>query len=189
MSDEPKSAETRDDDRKPPTWRGAGGQPVTVCSTPASAASGPSLTLLFDDLVVSLQNGDELTAVRYAAAAAHASVEAPAQQVRIAHDLRGYVAKDADARITVIAELGGAVQTFEYPYGTAVDEEIFRSWESATELRPRQRYLMTFTLSVERRTATALAHVGLSSVDMTIAPPAPTPPPGTTPGGSGGSGD
>lgn len=173
-TNEPSSTEPQDPDDKPPTWRGAGGQPVTVVPMGDAATSGRALTVLFDDLQVNLESGDDLlTGVRCTAFAAIANVEPPAMRVRISHDLFGHVFKDADTRITLMADLGGTVQSIVYPYGAAADEQIVRTVEAETELRPGQRYLVTITLSAERRTPTAVVLAGLEGIDMTIEPVPP----------------
>lgn len=184
VSNPPNASQPTDPGRTPPAFRGAGGQPVTVVPMGNATVNGRVLTLLFDGMRVALRRSDEPAAVRCGAASVTTDVEAPAQRVRIIHNVRGHVMKHADARVTVVAGLGGAVQTLDYPYGAEMSEPIDATFETAVELRPGQPYLVTLGIWAERRTGDADLDVTVDSIDMEIAADAP-PPPGDGGGGGG----
>lgn len=173
MTDPQPNAPPRDPDGKLPTWRGAGGVPVTVAPPGSTTANGPVISVLFDGLRVALQRGGERGAVRCTGVIATPEVQAPSQRVRIRHDLRGQVGKHADTRVSITADFGGSLQALEYPYGAEVNEPIDRTFENTVELRPGQPYLITLTISAQRRAADADLDVTLDSIDMEITPEAP----------------
>lgn len=174
MSDQPNASASSDKPAgKPPTWRGARGVPVTVAPPGLDTPNGPVITIHFDALRIALRRSDEPAAVRCTGVVATPEVEAPGQRVRIRHDLRGGLIKQADARVSITADCGGSIQALEYPYGAETNEPIERTFENTVELRPGQPYLITLTISAERRTADADLDVTLDSIDLEITPEPP----------------
>jgi hypothetical protein len=89
-------------------------------SRSSATASGQSLTVLFDDLAVTLNDGAALSRSRCACFQVPVRVERPAGFVGYLTDLRGFVAKTDGTRIVLVTDLGGSVTTHAFPYGPLV---------------------------------------------------------------------
>lgn len=97
------------------------------------------------------------------------TVRGAARRILIDSQVRGAVIKDADARVVIVADLGGTQRVFEFPYGRPVDEPSFfanlRGRMGAGDGRALA-YHGTVLVIVERRRpdATVLAHI--DSIDV-----------------------
>ncbi|MCC6444228.1 MAG: hypothetical protein IT210_12340, partial [Armatimonadetes bacterium] len=115
----------------------------------SSAPDGSALSIVFDDLTLRLEpNGDKSLAVRTVAVRIPMTVSIGRVKGFKTH-IRGFVHKDADSRVAILADIGGKAQNIVFPYHKARNGNFFSEIRSGN-LPKNAPYVLVMTFVIHR---------------------------------------
>lgn len=143
-----------------------------------ATSTGRLLSIIFQELAVNLES-DVLAGTAFASGMAQAAVPETEEFVGYSNNLRIWLAKDPDARICIQVDAGGHAEMFEYPYGMDIPgstaQEVIKSFlsyeprfpvETNIPRAPLPPYSFAISVTVQSRSATAVAEVQIESLDV-----------------------
>lgn len=132
-----------------------------------AVSNGKALSVLFDTFTFNMPKPDGgLTATKICALSFPVTISGGKKSVWYREALRGFVQKDADARVILIADIGGELHTEEFPYGKKTKRDLTLEYKHKSKATPSGIYTVTLLLAVERRTADSLALAAIDSLDI-----------------------
>lgn len=164
--------------KEPVQWGGALALQPTVILNPTekSTPSGRALSVLFDDLRISLQAPEEgMSAVKIACIEIPMTLLGEGGFVGYCVQIRGFVSKGSGSRATLVAEMGNGREVLPFPYDRAHEGEFLsetfsleRRGEKGSEvdIPPIPPFTLNLMISAQRRLPREALLIVIESIDI-----------------------
>lgn len=147
-------------------------QPIKMPDDSVSMTASPdnsAISTLFDKFSVNLQTAnDALSGAVFTGFRVPVKTAPGSKFIYYTQDLRGFIEKDADARIVLFLDLGGKLTTIEFPYGKKHEGDLLRSFPLRVRNVETNSYLATLGITVERRNVKNIAFIQIDSFDLAV---------------------
>lgn len=147
-------------------------QPIKMPDNSFSMTPSPdntTISTLFEKFSVNLQTEkDALSGAVFTGFYIPVKTVQGEKYINYIQNLRGIVHKDADARIILSLDLGGKLETVEFPFGQKYEGNLFRSFPRRVKNGKTNSYLATLAITVERRSVKNIAFVEIDSFDLVV---------------------
>jgi hypothetical protein len=147
-------------------------RPSTVVDGEFSITPSPNntaISTLFDRFSVNLQSKtDPLNGSSFVGFRVPVNAVIGEKYIYYTQDIRGVIHKDADARVILVLDLGGHINTIEYPYGKKIDINLSLNFPQRVINSGTVNHAATLGIVAERKTAEDAVFAQIDSLDLSV---------------------